>query len=77
MAILTGTDAKESEERIRRIQENASAIELYGRPFRISIGYSVLHSPEEDLMKCLKLSDENMYEDKMKNKNQRNTQGRG
>ena len=77
VAILTGTDAKESEERIHRIQENASAIELYGKSFRISIGYAILHSEEEDLMKCLKLSDENMYEDKMKNKNQRNTEGRG
>ncbi len=68
VAILPNTDAKESEERILRMKENISSIRIYGMPYSLSIGYSILNSPEENLMACLKESDANMYEDKQMKK---------
>ncbi|MBR2795421.1 MAG: diguanylate cyclase [Solobacterium sp.] len=68
VAVLTNTDAKACEAVIHFIRTQAEHTVLYDRTYRISLGYSVLNGKEDDLLDCLRHSDENMYQNKQNNR---------
>ncbi len=50
------------------IRENASTYQVKGQSLSVSLGYSIMDSRDGDLAAYLKLSDENMYQDKKRKK---------
>ena len=63
-AIIPNMNADGAEALIRAIRENEQKLCLLSQPYRISLGYAVLEQPDDDVMVCIRRSDENMYQDK-------------
>ena len=72
VAFVPETTDEEIQKMLDGIRENAATYQVKGRQLSVSLGYSVMEFQGDDFAECLKLSDENMYEDKKSRKAGRN-----
>ena len=68
---LPQTSADETMILIEKMKQGASAYTLKNYPLSVSFGYAVASDENESIVKLIKVSDNDMYQDKRKKKNKR------